>query len=52
MNIEDSFSVSVEEVSRNGAPKIIATSCSEILDEYLSCHQNLDRQISGRLGVE
>lgn len=52
LNIKDFFSVSVEEISGNGDPKVIATSCREILEEYLSCHQNLDRQISGRLIVE
>ena len=30
----------------------IATSCREVLDEYLSCHQNLDHQISGRLLIQ
>ena len=52
MNLKDFFSVSMEEVAQNGAPKVIATSCREILDEYLSCHQNLDRQVCGRLVVE
>lgn len=52
VNVEDFFSVPLEEISENGATKIIATSCREILEEYLSCHQNLDRQVSGRLVVE
>ena len=52
MNIEDSFGVSMEEIGKNAEVKIIATSCSEILDEYLSSHQNLDRQVCGRLVVE
>ena len=49
MNLENFFSVSLEEISKNGEQRIIATSCRDILDEYLSSHQNLDRQISGRL---
>ena len=52
VNVEEFFSVPLEEISKNGATKIIATSCREILEEYLSCHQNLDRQVSGRLVVE
>ena len=52
VNLEAFFSVSREEVSQNGEPKMIATSCSEILDEYLSCHQNLDREVCGRLVIE
>ena len=52
MNIEESFSITLEELTQNGDSKIIATSCSEILDEYLSSHQNLDRQVCGRLVVE
>jgi 5'-nucleotidase len=52
MNLEDFFSIPLEEVSKNGEPKAVSTSCLEVLDEYLSCHQNLDRRISGRLVVE
>lgn len=51
-NLEDFFSISLEEVSKNGEPKVVSTSCLEILDEYLSCQQNMDRHISGRLVVE
>jgi hypothetical protein len=42
----------LEELVQNGAPKVVATSCREVLDEYLSCHQNLDHHISGRLVIE
>jgi 5'-nucleotidase len=52
LNIKDFFSVSHEELERNGKPRKIATSCREILDEYLSCHQGLDHQISGRLEIK
>ena len=52
MNVEDFFNVPLAELAENGAPKVIATSCREILDEYLSNCQNLDRQVSGRLVVE
>ena len=52
LNLKEFFSVSHEEVAANGKPRRIATSCREVLDEYLSCHQGLDRQISGRLRIE
>ena len=49
LNMKDFFSVSHGEVEPNGKPRRVATSCREVLDEYLSCHQGLDYQISGRL---
>jgi len=52
MNLEYFFSVSLNEISQNGKPRMVATSCQEILEEYLSTHQNLDRHISGRLLIE
>jgi 5'-nucleotidase len=52
LNMKEFFSISHEEVSKNGKPRRVATSCREVLDEYLSCHQNLDHQISGRFRVE
>lgn len=48
-SFEEFFSVPLEEVVKNGKPKIIATSTRTVLDEYLSVHQNLDRKVSGRL---
>ena len=52
LNLENFFSIKPEEIAANGEPKIIATSCQDILDEYLSSHQNLDRTVCGRLVVE
>ena len=51
-NVENFFSVPLEEISQNGKPRMVSTSCRVILDEYLSSHQGLDREISGRLIVE
>jgi len=51
-NIEHFFSVSLNEISKNGKPRMVATSSQEILEEYLSTHQNLDRHVSGRLIIE
>ena len=52
LNMKDFFSVSHDEIEQNGKPRRVATSCREVLDEYLSCHQNIDHQISGRLVIE
>lgn len=52
MNVEKFFGVSLEELSGNGKPRAVTTSCRDILDEYLSVHQNLDRSVSGRLVVK
>ena len=52
LNLKDFFSVSHEEVMQNAEPKIVSTSCRAVLEEYLSYHQNLDHQISGRLEIE
>lgn len=48
-NFEAMYSVSIEEISQNGKPRMVATNSQEILEEYLSAHQNLDRSVSGRL---
>jgi 5'-nucleotidase len=52
LNMKDFFGVSQEAVAQNGNPRRVATSCREVLEEYFSCHQNLDHSISGRLVVE
>ena len=52
LNMQDFFSVSMEEVAQNGRPRTVATSDRDVLDEYLSCHQNLDHHICGRLTIE
>ena len=52
VNVEDFFSVPLAEITQNGEPRVIATSCRSILDEYLSANQNLERAVSGRLIVE
>ena len=51
INFEEFFNVSFDEISANGTPVVVSTSCCSIFDEYLSNHQNLDREISGRLVI-
>jgi 5'-nucleotidase len=52
INMESFFSLPISQAAENGAPRVIATSCRDVLEEYLSCHQNLDRTVCGRLIVE
>ena len=51
LNMKDFFSLSQEEIELNGKPRRVATSCREVLDEYLSCRQNLDHHLGGRLKI-
>ena len=41
----------VSKVRKDEQPRRVATSCRGVLDEYLSCHQNLDHQICERLEI-
>jgi 5'-nucleotidase len=52
LNVEKFFSVPLAEIEENGKPRMVSTSCREILDEYLSVHPNLERSVTGRLIVE
>ena len=51
-NFEKFFSLPVAEAEKNGKSRKIATSSRDILEEYLSDHQNLDRRVCGRLVAE
>ena len=48
-NFEAMFAVPMEEILKNGKPRVVATNSQELLEEYLSEHQNLERGVSGRL---
>ena len=50
-NLEYAFNITEAELSRNRKPRMIATSCRDVLDEYLSSHQHLDRKAGDRLIV-
>jgi 5'-nucleotidase len=45
-NSESNLGITHQEL---GTPKVITTSCQDVLEEYLSHHQNLDSRIEGRL---
>ena len=52
LNIEDGFGITQKEVEENGKARILATSCRDVLEEYLSTHQHLDSKGKGRLVVK
>jgi len=45
--IGDEFGVSFEYVKTFGTPKMIATSCLDILEEYLSTHKAIRQDVEG-----
>ena len=49
LNFKDFFGVDYEEVEQNKKPVTLATSVRDIIEEYLTMHQHLDREIDGRL---
>ena len=52
LNIEDGFGITQKEVEENGKARILATSCRDVLEEYMSTHQHLDSKGKGRLIVK
>lgn len=48
-NIETFLSVSHDEISALQRPRVIATSCIDTLDEYLSEHHELECSVEGRI---
>ncbi len=52
MNFSDFFDIPFDEITANGAPRVLSTSCMEILDEYLSVNPHLYREVEGRLTVK
>ena len=50
-NTEIAFGISMDELNKNGATKMVSTSCRDVLDEYLSEHQHLGHETDGRLTV-
>ena len=48
-NFRRIFDVDIEEIAANGSIRTVATSSLDVLEEYLSEHQLMDREIDGRL---
>ncbi|MBQ4506250.1 MAG: bifunctional metallophosphatase/5'-nucleotidase [Firmicutes bacterium] len=49
--IEENLGISIEELSENKKPVIAATSCFDVLEEYLSTHQNLNVRSRPRIVI-
>ena len=45
-NLEEGLGISLEELEENDKSRILATSCREVLEEYMSNHQHLDININ------
>ncbi|BAL80624.1 bifunctional metallophosphatase/5'-nucleotidase [Caldisericum exile] len=48
-NFEKFFKISAEALKTIKPPKVVSTSQSDVIEEYLNLHQNIDREIEGRL---
>jgi 5'-nucleotidase/UDP-sugar diphosphatase len=48
-NAESYLNISQEELLESGKSKLICTSAQEVLEEYLRNHQNINRNVEGRL---
>lgn len=47
-NFESNFDLSIEEISKNRKPKIVATSCVQVVEEYMSMHRKMKARVEGR----
>ncbi|HSF75254.1 MAG TPA: bifunctional UDP-sugar hydrolase/5'-nucleotidase [Microcoleus sp.] len=47
-NSEHTLGVTHEELTKLADPKVVTTSCQDVIEEYFSHHQNLDSHIEGR----
>ena len=52
LNSQTGFGLSLSELEENGKGRMIATSCRDILEEYLGEHQHLDSSGQGRIKIE
>lgn len=52
INIKDGLDITLKQVEKNGKAKMVATSCRDIIEEYLSTHQHLSAKGSGRLIIK
>ena len=52
MNLKPFLDITLEEAEENGKAKVLSTSLNDVVEEYMSTHPHLSRQIEGRLVVE
>ena len=50
-NVETGLGIPLSELERNGRIRMIAASCRELLDEYLTSHPHLGRSRDGRITI-
>ena len=50
-NFGDIFDIPLEEIAKNGTPRIVCTSCRSVIEEYLTAHQHLDHPVGERLVI-
>ena len=48
-SFEKYFNFPIQEIEEQHPSKVVSTSARSILEEYLSCHQNLDQELDGRI---
>ena len=51
-NLKDFLDISLEEIEANGGFKVVATSYRDVIEEYITSHQHLYREVEGRLVIE
>ena len=51
INIKDGFNITLDEVEKNEKSRVIATSCRDILEEYMASNQHLDIKDEKRLVI-
>lgn len=51
-NMETAFDVDPADIARNAHVRIVSTSCRQVIEEYLTANQHLDRHAGDRLIVE
>lgn len=50
-NIEDFFQVSMNDINKYDLPRMVSTSCLDILEEYLTSHQAVQSSVEGRIVI-
>lgn len=51
-NLKPFLNITLEEAEENGKSRVLATSLNVVVEEYLSAHPHLSRQVEGRLVVK
>lgn len=50
-NVEDFFQISADDIKRYELPKVVSTSCLDVLEEYLASHQAVQSNVEGRIVI-